>query len=62
MFLEKLDMVAKDFFSLCLFFQTFNGEVELARVMTSIGGHPALPQPSLLCTQTRDLKQGCTLI
>lgn len=42
--------------------QTFNGEDELAGVLASIGGHPALPQSSLLSTQTRDLKQCCTLI
>ena len=42
--------------------QTFNGEDELAGVLASIGGHPALPQSSLLSTQSRDLKQCCTLI
>ncbi len=42
--------------------QTFNGEVEFAGVLTSIGGHPALPQPSLLGAQTRDLKQGRAFI
>lgn len=42
--------------------QTFNGEVELVGVLASIGGHPALPQPSLLSSQTRNLKQGCTFI
>lgn len=42
--------------------QTFNGEVELVGVLASIGGHPALPQPSLLSTQTRNLKQGCTFV
>lgn len=42
--------------------QTFNGEIELAGVVTSTGGHPALPQSPLLSCQLRNLKQGRTFI
>lgn len=42
--------------------QTFNGEVELAGVLASVSGHPALPQSSLLSIQAINLKYCRTLI
>lgn len=41
---------------------TFDGEVELAGVLASVGRDPALPEPCVFSGQERYLKLSCTLI